>query len=75
MKNFLFGVMATVLCVSLLGAKFQDAAPKKYEVRTVYKESDAGKLSNDGWRLVGFGSGNLGRPGLAETYVFEREKR
>jgi len=31
MKNFLLGVMATVLCIVLLGANFNAAAPTMYE--------------------------------------------
>ena len=80
MKNFLLGVMATVLCVSLLGAKFQDAAPKKYELKSLAVRVDAGEkdqLSNAGWRVVGYyHRPNIGDAFPSESiYIFEREKR
>ena len=70
MKNFLLGVMATVLCVSLLGAKLQDAAPKRYELKTTKSLEDANTLSSDGWRLVGFST----QEGYRYYFLLEREK-
>ena len=43
MKNFLLGVMSTVLCIVVLGANYQPKAVKKYE----YANPFAYKLRNE----------------------------
>ena len=88
MKNFLLGVMTTVLCLVLMGANYQDDGPKKYEYKYIPKSTDVvqaqetgaettnflNKEGADGWKLI-----SVNRIGPAESrpwyFFFEREKR
>ena len=81
MKNFLLGVMTTVLCLVLTGANYQDDGPTNYEYKVVFESSNRtaettnflNKDGADGWKLI---SVNRPSPDSRTWYFFfEREKR
>lgn len=81
LKNFLLGVMATVLFLVATGANYQDSGPKKYEYKWVdtRRATSTGKdiifsLQNpgdDGWKLIQLFKDD----GPNMSAVFIREKR
>ena len=48
MKNFLLGVMSTVLCIVVLGANYQPQAVKKYEYANQKRHDVRHKILNMG---------------------------
>ena len=75
MKNFLLGVMITVLCLVATGANYQAAGPKKYEYKVIGFRNNSGRThslneaATGGWKLI---STNYLEPFILCFY--EREK-
>jgi len=80
MKNFLLGVMATVLCIVAIGANYLDSGRTEYEYKEVRPQPGYAVVrveslngpGEEGWKLLlvhGPGSNRTG------TAVFIREKR